>query len=108
MKIIARFGVGLLAFALAGFICADGVPTVFQVSNTNGQAQVDLAWVSDADTFYEIYSTTNLAAGPWTLAVEEPLASTNLIGQMKLFSVDKSRFYPARTYDNQWPAKRLV
>ncbi|MEI7903039.1 MAG: SUMF1/EgtB/PvdO family nonheme iron enzyme, partial [bacterium] len=87
----------------AGIGQAEGVPVQFQVGNTNGQALVDLAWASDADTFYEIYSTTNLAAGPWTLAVEEPLASTNLIGQMQLLSADTSRFFQVRKLDTQGP-----
>jgi hypothetical protein len=83
---------------------SEGVPTLLQVGTTNGQSRVDLAWASDADTFYEIYSTTNLATGPWTLAVDEPLASTNLIGQMQLLSADKSRFFQVRKLDTQGPA----
>jgi len=94
---------GALLCAVAGAFGAEGVPTLLQVGNTDGLAQVELTWASDADTFYEIYSTTNLA-GPWELAVAEPLASTNLIGQMQLLSADTSRFFQVRKYDNQGPA----
>ncbi len=90
--------------AVSGAFGAEGVPTLVQVGTTNGQAQVDLSWASDADTFYEIYSATNLAAGPWTLAVAEPLASTNLIGTLRLLSADKSRFFQVRKLDTQGPA----
>ncbi|MEI7902003.1 MAG: SUMF1/EgtB/PvdO family nonheme iron enzyme [bacterium] len=95
--------VAAMVCAAGGMAGAEGVPVQLQVGNTNGLALVDLAWASDADTFYEIYSTTNLAEGPWTLAVAEPLASTNLIGQLKMLSADTTRFFQVRRLDTQGP-----
>ncbi len=104
MNIVMRACAGILVLAATAGFGAEGVPTLVQVVTTNGQAQVDLSWASDADTFYEIYSTTNLATGPWTLAVAEPLSSTNLIGRLQLLSADKSRFFQIRKLDTQGPA----
>ncbi len=104
----SRSVVFFCTLAIAGYLSASAAqtetfPVEMQVSNTNAQTQVGLTWTSDADTFYEIYSTTNLASGSWELAVAEPLSSTNLVGQMQLLSADPTRFFQVRKLDTQGP-----
>jgi sulfatase modifying factor 1 len=111
MKLANWFVIGMAALlALVGASLGQGptgsggVPVAFDVVATDGVTQAELTWAADPGLFYEIYATTNLASGPWTLAVAEPLSSTNLIGQMQLLSADKSRFFQVRPLDTQGPA----
>ncbi|MDD4025974.1 MAG: SUMF1/EgtB/PvdO family nonheme iron enzyme, partial [Kiritimatiellae bacterium] len=108
MKRMMRVAAGLaVVLALAGTARAqdgaEGVTAALEVSHEEGMVRAGLAWLAEADTFYEIYSTTNLA-GPWELAVADPVNSTNLVGQMELLSAERSRFFRVRKLDTQGPA----
>jgi len=97
---------GGVAAVLLGAVCrtsgAEGVAAELAVRNEDGLVRAGLAWTAEADTFYEIYSTTNLA-GSWELAVADPVNSTNLVGQMELLSTNSTRFFQVRKLDTQGP-----
>ena len=88
--------------ALSSF--AAGVPTLIDAVRTNGQIQTRLAWPAEADRQYDISTSTNLAAGGWWLATNNPIAPTNLIGGVRLASTNRTQFYRVAPRDTTGPA----
>ena len=102
-KVTARFPFLIALFAAATAYAA-GVPTLIDTVRTNGQIQTHLAWPADADRPYNITTSTNLAAGGWWLATNNPIAPTNLIGSARLVSTNRTQFYRVTARDTTGPA----
>ena len=94
----------LLALLAALPTFAAGVPTLIESVRTNGQIQTRLAWPAEADRQYDVSTSTNLAAGGWWLATNNPIAPTNLIGGVRLVSTNRTQFYRVAPRDTTGPA----
>ena len=95
----------VLIGVLSGLIAlAEPLAVDLQIRSTNELTRAQLSWTSDADTFYEIWTSTNLAdQSSWSLATEDPIISSNLATQVAFFSFDKSRFFQVREVDTHGP-----
>jgi hypothetical protein len=83
---------------------AEPVAVDLQIASTNAQTLSQLSWASDGDTFYEIWTSTNLAdSAGWTLATDYPIISSNLAAQVQILSADTSRFFKVAPADTQGP-----
>lgn len=83
---------------------SDQVSVDLQIGSTNELTRAQLSWTSDTDTFYEIWTSTNLADSVgWALATDYPIISSNLATQVELFSADTSRFFQVRKLDTHGP-----
>ncbi len=99
---------GMLALVAGVLLATVGdwalaVPVYIDALRSNDLTQVGLEWEADTDTFYEIYTTTNLVTTPWTPALEHPVSPTNLSAHLQLLITDNTRFFQVRRLDTQGP-----
>lgn len=94
----------LCLLAAIGGAQAESPATTIDVSRLGATNRVDLTWAADGGVFYDIESTTNLAAGTWVnLTADAPVTVTNLVGTLSVLSSNSTAFFRVRPVDTQGP-----
>jgi hypothetical protein len=91
---------------LPGAVFAEfGVPVLLQVaSESNSLVRAELGWQAEPPQQYNVLTTTNLLCGGWISTNQQPIPTTNLIGQFAVECSDSARFFKVKRLDTEGPA----
>jgi formylglycine-generating enzyme len=90
---------------LAGAVFADlGVPVLLEeASECNNSVRIELGWQAEPPHRYHVLTTTNLLSGGWSSTNQQPIQTTNLIGQFAVECSDSARFFKVQRLDTEGP-----